>query len=72
MNLIFQNKFFDHDIERDSEEISYYRNMARFSNNTEYFVILGNLYLLGDAKSGVEPSKKYLLRFRPTNEQYLL
>lgn len=44
-------------LDLDSEELSYYKEMAKYSSHAEYYIILGNLYLLGDIKNGIKPSK---------------
>ncbi|CAI2385536.1 unnamed protein product [Moneuplotes crassus] len=40
-----------------SEEISYFKEMAKHSTHSEYHLILGNLYLLGNKAKGIEPNR---------------
>ena len=57
LNNFKEGFFFDENIDPEKEHFSYYKSLTRMSNSTEYFLILGNLYLLGEASSGVKPSR---------------
>jgi hypothetical protein len=52
-----KHKFFDTEIDTQSEHIAYYKKLSRMSNSTEDFLVLANLYLLGDQEAGVLPGK---------------
>ncbi|CAI2385646.1 unnamed protein product [Moneuplotes crassus] len=44
--------------DQENQKISYYKQMAKHSKHSEYHIILGNLYLLGDIAKGIKPNRE--------------
>ena len=55
--------YFDQNIDIEHEKFSYYKQMARSTNSSQYFIILGNFYILGDQEMGIKPDKAVAIQY---------
>ena len=62
-NSLNEESYFDQEIDKDHEGISYIKQQARMTNSSQYYVLLGNIYMLGSPKYSIKVNKKIAIQY---------